>query len=53
VFVLASDLSSWYAGRSVLVLLGFACLAGYGLYASLGGRSMFSDKLLGLQNRKA
>ena len=38
--------SEWYAGRSLIVLLCLAGLAGYGFYASLGGRQLFGRSLV-------
>jgi serine/threonine-protein kinase len=40
---LTFDLSSWYAGRSLFVLLGLAGLAAYGFYISLAGRPLFRE----------
>ncbi len=44
--IVTSDLSTWYAGRSVVFLLAFAALAAYGFYISLAGRPLFKDALL-------
>ena len=43
---LTRDLSTWYAGASLSVLLIVAALAGYGFYASLGGRPLLGEELL-------
>jgi hypothetical protein len=43
---LTRDLSTWYAGASLSVLLIVVALAGYGFYASLGGRPLLGEELL-------
>jgi len=45
-FVSTPDLSSWYAGRFVLVFLVFACLVGCAFYISLAGRPLIRARLL-------
>jgi len=45
-FALTIDPSSWYFGRSVVTMLLFAALAGYGFYIALAGRPLFKDSLL-------
>ena len=42
---LTLDATSWYAGRSFLVLAACAALALYGFVVSLGGKSMFGRPL--------
>ncbi len=44
-FVLTIDISSWYFGRSLFVLLAFAALIVYGFYISLAGRPMFKGPI--------
>jgi serine/threonine-protein kinase len=44
--VLTSDLSVWYAGRSVLAVVVFVSLATYALVIALRGRRLFSESLL-------
>ncbi len=41
--VLTSDLSSWFAGRSLFSLLLLAALAAYGFFTSLAGRPLLGD----------
>ena len=41
-----TNLSAWYAGRTLLVPLLLAALAAYAFYVSLGGRSLLSDEFL-------
>jgi eukaryotic-like serine/threonine-protein kinase len=43
---LTRDLSAWYAGASIAVLLLVIALAGFGFYASLGGRPLLREELL-------
>lgn len=45
--VFTTDLSSWYAGRSMMVLLILAGTAIYGFYISLAGRPLLQRDLLG------
>jgi len=45
-FVLTTDFSTWYAGRSLLAVLVFAALAIYGFSISLAGRPLFKDEIL-------
>jgi hypothetical protein len=45
-FVLTTDFSTWYAGRSLLAILVFAALAVYGFWISLAGRPLFKDEIL-------
>jgi serine/threonine-protein kinase len=40
---LTLDADAWYFGRSMVALLGIACLAVYGFRVSLGGRSAFGE----------
>jgi hypothetical protein len=40
-FPMTTDPSAWYAGSGLLALGTVAALAGYGLYCSLGGQSVF------------
>ena len=40
------DLSTWYAGSSLLALGVLAVALGYGFYISLAGRALFKDVLL-------
>src|SRR4029453_7884269 len=40
------NLSDWYAGRSLVVLLCLICLAGYGFHASLAGCPLFGRRLV-------
>jgi hypothetical protein len=40
---LTLDADAWYFGRSLVALLGIACLAVYGFRVSLGGRSAFGE----------
>jgi hypothetical protein len=39
------DLSKWYASHSTGVMLSFAILAGWGFYAALAGRRIFTGEL--------
>ena len=41
-----TNVSAWYAGRTLLVPLLLAALAAYAFYVSLGGRSLLSDEFL-------
>jgi serine/threonine-protein kinase len=41
--VLTTDPSSWFFGRSLLLMLVTAALAVYGFYISLGGRPLFAE----------
>jgi hypothetical protein len=43
---LTLDLSSWYAGNTVLVAVVTAALAAYGLRMSLAGRPIYRDAVL-------
>ena len=43
---LTRDLSAWYAGVSLVVVLIVVVLAGFGFYASLGGRPLLREELL-------
>jgi hypothetical protein len=45
-FVLTTDFSAWYAGRSLLAVLVFAALAIYAFWISLAGRPLFKDEIL-------
>jgi predicted Ser/Thr protein kinase len=45
-FVLTTDFSTWYTGRSLLAVLMFAALAVYGFWISLAGRPLFKDEIL-------
>jgi hypothetical protein len=45
-FPLTSDLSAWYAGRSLFILLIFAGLAVYGFHTALGGKPVFGAATL-------
>ena len=45
-FPLTLDLSAWYAGQSMFVLLFVTGLAVYGFYVSLAGRPIFADDVL-------
>jgi hypothetical protein len=40
------DFSSWYAGRSLFVVLIFMLIAAWGFYASLAGQRLFAEDLL-------
>ena len=40
------DFSEWYAGRTVVVLLGLMSLVVYGFHTSLGGRRLFARRLV-------
>ena len=39
------DMSKWYAGESVAVLLSFAFIAGWGFYTAVAGRQIFKGEL--------
>ena len=39
------DFSTWYAGRSLSVVLGFVLVAAWGFYTSLAGQSLWKDDL--------
>jgi len=39
------EMSRWYAGQSVAVLLSFAVIAGWGFYTALAGRPIFKGEL--------
>jgi hypothetical protein len=43
---MTSDMSVWYAGFSVFVLLLVAGLAAFGLHSALRGRSIIEDEIL-------
>jgi serine/threonine-protein kinase len=43
---LTRDLSAWYAGPSLTIVLLVLALAGFGFYASLGGRPLLREELL-------
>ena len=43
---LTRDLSAWYAGASLSVVLLVLLVAGFGFYASLGGRPLLREELL-------
>ena len=43
---LTRDFSAWYAGTSLSVVLMVLALAGFGFYASLGGRPLLREELL-------
>jgi hypothetical protein len=43
---LTRDVSAWYAGVSFVVVLIVVALAGFGFYASLGGRPLLREELL-------
>ena len=43
---LTTDLSSWYAGRTIIGLLFLVVLAGYGFWISLAGRPLFARDFL-------
>jgi hypothetical protein len=45
-YPLTTDLSIWYANRSIFALGALAILACYGAYVSLGGQRMFQGRLL-------
>lgn len=45
-FPITSDLSSWYAGSTLFVLVVLIALAIHGFYASLAGQPVFKGKLL-------
>jgi serine/threonine-protein kinase len=45
-YPLTTDLSIWYAGRSIFALAVLVSLASYGAYVSLGGQRMFQQRLL-------
>ena len=49
--VLTADLSSWYAGRSVMAFVVFAGLATYALVIALGRRSLLGESLLEARER--
>ena len=40
-FPLTTDLSAWYAGRSVFAIIIFSAIAIYGFYIALAGRPLF------------
>ena len=46
VYPMTLDLSTWYAGGSLLVLLIAVALSALGFYLSLGGRPLLRDELL-------
>ena len=43
---LTPDISAWYAGTSFSVVLMVLALAGFGFYASLGGRPLIREDVL-------
>ena len=43
---LTTDLSIWYANRSIFALVVLLALASYGAYVSLGDQKVFQSKLL-------
>jgi hypothetical protein len=43
---LTTDLSAWYAGNSLMVLVLTAAMAVWAFYISLAGRRLFKDTLL-------
>jgi serine/threonine-protein kinase len=45
-YPLTTDLSIWYANRSIFALSVLVALSSYGAYISLGGQRMFHNKLL-------
>jgi hypothetical protein len=45
-YPLTTDLSIWYANRSIFALGVLVALASYGAYVSLGGQQMFQGRLL-------
>ena len=45
-FPLTTDLSIWYANRSIFALVVLAALASYGAFISLGGQQIFHNRLL-------
>jgi serine/threonine-protein kinase len=45
-FPLTTDLSIWYANRSIFALVVLAALASYAAYISLGGQRIFHNRLL-------
>jgi hypothetical protein len=42
-FPVTTDLSSWYAGTSLLAALAVLALAGFGFRNAIGGQTLFSD----------
>ncbi len=40
------DFSSWYAGRSLSVVIAFLLIAAWGFYTSLAGQRLFAEDLL-------
>lgn len=45
-YPVTTDLSIWYANRSIFALAVLVSLATYGAYVSLGGQRMFHGRLL-------
>ncbi len=45
-FPTTTDLSAWYAGRTVILFVFFIALACYGFWISLAGRPLFAKDLL-------
>jgi len=43
---LTRDFSAWYAGASLSVVVLLLAVAGFGFYASLGGRPLLREELL-------
>jgi hypothetical protein len=39
------NFSNWYAGHAIAILAGFAALAAWGFYTSLGGQKLWKDEL--------
>jgi len=45
-FLVTTDPSAWYFGRSAATILTLAAIACYGFYTSLGGQRLFRDRVL-------
>ena len=44
--VLTWDFQQWYAGSSLITMIGALAVAGWAFYTSLAGRSLFKDSVL-------
>ena len=41
--IYSADLSSWYGSGTLVTLIAFTLVAGYGFWVSLAGRPMFGN----------